>query len=153
LSRSAADEALVRRRLASLAALTRDEQVVVRTRLATEQTWLAAARAVQRPGDEWACAAGEAAPRWGLFGRRPLSEALAAGLGQPVHALGGIGAESADFGFRISDLGFWAGAAAVVAFFFWLEVWLAQLPDTPGRMALVLLVVVAEFAVLAKLGR
>jgi hypothetical protein len=154
LSRSAADEPLVRRRLASLAALTRDEQVTARTRLATEQTWLRAAQAVQRPGDEWVCAAGEQAPRWGPFGRRPLSEALRAGLGQPVNELAGVGAQAdADRAGARAWLGFWAGAAAVVAVFFWLEVRLAQLPDTPGRMALVLLVVVAEFAVLGWWGR
>jgi hypothetical protein len=148
LSHGAGDEPLVRRRLASLAALTRDDQLIVRTRLATEPNWLAAARAVQLPGDEWACAAGQAAPRWGPFGRQPLSAALAARLGGQVHDLAGVAAEPRAGQAGRAWLSFWAGAAALVAFFFWLEVRLSHLPDNPGRMALVLLVVVAEFAVL-----
>jgi hypothetical protein len=45
-------------------------------------------------------------------------------------------------------LSFWAVVAAVVTIFFWLESQLTQLPDTPGRMAWVLLVVAVKFAVL-----
>ncbi|MCC6192122.1 MAG: hypothetical protein IT318_24085 [Anaerolineales bacterium] len=149
LSRGAADEALARRRLASLAALTRDDGLSVSTRLATEPNWLRAARAIRQPGDELVCAAGQTAPRWGLFGRRPLSVVLAAGLGLPVHEITGLAVEPAPGRSRARAwLSFWLGAAAIVAFFFWLDVRLGQLPDNPARMALVALVVVAEFALL-----
>ena len=67
-------EAELRRRLANLAALTRDEGVVVSARPATGEGWLPALRGVWRPGDLIVAHSELRVRLWGLIAR-PLGAA------------------------------------------------------------------------------
>jgi hypothetical protein len=141
----AAGEAWVRRRLARLAALTRDEPVRVTTRLAPGAQWAAAARASLRPGDE----AVLAAPlRPGRAGRR-MGAALAADRRLVVHVLEGLRPAPMVVGAWQQSLGYLAGMGLIVVAFFWAQARLSQLPAGGEQTALLALAVALEFAAMA----
>jgi hypothetical protein len=147
LARDAVGEAALRRRLATLAALTRTDQQLVETCLSTARDWVAAVRAARRPADELACLAGESAFRWGR--RRPLSVTLAATLRLIVHELdAGPLPAPADIHPRAAfstGLGF----VGLILVFLWFQIQAVRLPPTLAHDALLLILVVLEFALLA----
>lgn len=91
LTHDSGTEARARRRLATLAALTRDDGVAVQTRLDLGTHWIPAVAAGQRPGDLVVCHA-EQWVKGGLagLGRRPLAHALASQLQTPVYLCSGF---------------------------------------------------------------
>ena len=88
LTSDAPMEARARRRLATLAALTRDDWVMVQTHLAIGSSWERAVKTVWRPGDLMVCHA-EQSEVGGLW-RRPLAQKLVAALQAPVYLLSGF---------------------------------------------------------------
>ncbi len=89
LSQDAHHAPRARRRLATLAALTRDAAVSVETKLMIGSDWLQAVRLVHRPGDLVVCHAEQRVARWG-FRREPWSQRLRLALNQPVCTLVGF---------------------------------------------------------------
>lgn len=84
-------EAPARRRLTTLAAVTRDEWVNVQTRLVIGSDWCRAVQACWRPGDLVVCQAEHMVPG-GFLGiwRRPLGQRLVNALRAPVYLLTGL---------------------------------------------------------------
>jgi hypothetical protein len=143
LSPSAADEPHARRQLATLAALTRDEQVTVNTALAVETDWVSALRPLQRSGDLAVCHLEQTAPSW--RGAQPLGQALCQSLRIPVHLLEGFYAgDPAKATHPAPPLMFWGGAVVILACAFWLEVQISTLPKNWVEGALMAFAVVAE---------
>jgi hypothetical protein len=147
LARDAAGEAALRRRLATLAALTRTDQLAVDTHLAAEPDWVAAIRAARLPGDELACLPGQSALGWGR--RRALSVALAAALGLVVHELAGVPATIPAVTPRRATLGAGLGFVTLVLIFFWIQVQAGRLPAGPVQAVFLTGLVLAEFALIA----
>jgi len=138
----------VRRRLATLAAITRDDWVSVETHLAFTSDWVRAVLTHHRPGDLVVCPAEQNVRRLGM--RQPLSQALISALDAPVLALSGFFPEmpSALPGFT-ARLARWSILLAIVAGFFWLQVQISQLPDNWLQTALLGLSVLVEFGLIA----
>jgi hypothetical protein len=84
-------DARARRRLTTLAAMTRDDWVTVQTQLVSGTDWKRAARAWWRPSDLIVCHAEHMVPG-GFLGiwRRPLGRDLAVALNAPVYLLTGF---------------------------------------------------------------
>jgi nucleotide-binding universal stress UspA family protein len=82
-------EPRARRRLATLAALMRDDTVNVDTRLEMGSAWVTAIRAIAEKGDIIVCHAEQYVRRWGIR-RQPLSRMLMQRLQTPICELTGF---------------------------------------------------------------
>lgn len=82
-------ESLTRRRLITLAAITRDDWAHVETRLEPEGNWIQIVRHIWEPGDLIVCHAEQALSGWSLK-RKSLAQSLAAALNTPVYVLSGF---------------------------------------------------------------
>jgi hypothetical protein len=143
LSRSAPEEPYARRRLATVAALTRDDWVQVSTALAVEEDWAGALRPLLRSGDLIVCHSEQTAPAW--RGARPLGNALCEILQTPVHLLQGFYAgDPAQPAHPTARFMFWGGSVVILATAFWLQVQISALPKNWAESALMVLSVVAE---------
>ena len=141
-----------RRRLAALAAMTRDDRVAVETRLEFASDWLQVVKSHHRPGDLVICHAEQSVGRWGM--RRPLSQSLTSALNAPVLALSGFYPEmpTPSSGF-VTWLVSWGIPLAIVAGFFWLQVYLDQALQGGVKLVLLCFSIVVEFSLLALLNR
>jgi len=90
LCRDVRDESSLRRRLATLAAVTRDDQVHVEMKLTFDANWLPAVKSLWHPGDLIICHAEQSVSEvWGLR-RKPLAQVLVSTLNAPVCQLSGF---------------------------------------------------------------
>ena len=139
------DEPRARRRLATIAALTRDDWVHVNTALAVEVDWLGAVRSVLAPlgGDLIVCHAEQT--RRGWRGSISLGTELCRALQAPVHLLHGFYAtDEVQPANQPARFLFWGGSAAIVAGAFLVQVQISALPKNWAESALMALSVVAE---------
>ena len=143
VARSPADEPRARRRLATLAALTRDDSIKAGTGLALETDWLGALMPQLCSGDLIVCHAEQKLSSW--RGTLPLGGQLCQALQAPVHLLSGFYAgDPAEPAHRLGRVVFWGGAVAILAVAFWLQVQITALPRNWAESALMALSVVAE---------
>jgi hypothetical protein len=77
------------RRLATLAAFTRDRFVKVETRILHTANWVSALREITQPGDVILCNAEQDIAK-GLFQVQPLSEVLPQSIRSPIYVLSGF---------------------------------------------------------------
>lgn len=148
LSGAAADEAHTRRRLATLAAMTRDDGVRARGQLVPGADWVAAARAVVGPGDVLVCQAEQRRAGWGW--PQPLHRALSAALPVPVQVLSGFCVPAGPVALGpLARIVFWAVAAAIIVGFIFVQGRLSQQLAGGDQTIGLLLSVVVEFSLLA----
>jgi len=132
-------ELLVRRRLATLAALTRDNRIHVDTRCQRAHGWAEAIADAARPGDLIVCPPEQAiVPPWnGTASTRQGQTA--------VHVLPNLRVDPRpDRNRRWMRLAFWPIALAMIAAFFWLQAQIGQSTVGIARTALLSLTVAAE---------
>jgi hypothetical protein len=115
-------ESRARRRLITLAAITRDDQTRVETQVCIEPTTIHAAKAACRAGDMLVCLAGHTVPRR-LRKHLPLEIALVDSLHMPVILLTGIYQELEEKSNRgpLQAVLFWGVTLAILALFTWFE--------------------------------
>ncbi len=156
LAHDSASEAQRRRQLASLAALTRGEGVVVTITLALEPSWLRAVQRLWQPGDLVVCFSGQvAAAGWLGLGRQPLLQALQAALRAPLYQarLSGEAPAARRLAGPLAQALAVLGALAIIAGFFWVQVQVEQLAPGATESWLLLLTVIAEFSVIGLFGK
>ena len=137
-----------RRRLVTIAAITRDDTVHVDIELLPELSWEQAVRRVWQPGDLIVCHS-ELTETGGLIAR-PLAQSLLHSLAAPVYLVSGFYPELLEE--RVSGLvrlGEWIPPAVIMVAFFGLQVRLAQ--ATAGNLQTIALVltVLFEFLLIA----
>lgn len=143
LTTSSSEEPQARRQLASIAALTRDDWVKASTALVVETDWVSALRPQLRGGDVIVCHTEQLLPGW--RGAQPLGRALCQILQTPVHLLEGFYAgDPAQPAHPTAAFVYWAGAIAILALAFWLQVQINALPKNWAENALMVISVVAE---------
>lgn len=128
LTNDALTEARARRRLATLAAVTRDDWVNVQTRLVTGGDWGKGVRGLWRPGDLVVCHAEQMIPD-GFIGMwsKPLGQALVATLNAPVYLLAGFyEALPASTPRRLSQVLSWSIPLLILIGFFMIQVQIEQ---------------------------
>ena len=130
-------ESLIRRRLATLAAITRDNRIQVETRYLPAHSWLEAIQATCWPGD-LIVAPPERALTLQSNGYRSGRKAWLALARAPVHILpDSVFATRPDRGRRLKGFVFWPISLAILAGFFWLQVQIDQ--ATSGSVQIILL--------------
>jgi hypothetical protein len=130
-------ESPVRRRLATLAAITRDNRIRVETRYLPAQNWPEAIQVTCRPGD-LIVSPPERALSLQSNGYRSRRKALSAAVGVPVHVLPDpLFDTRPDRGRRLQRFLFWPVSLAILAGFFWLQVQIDQ--ATSGSVQIILL--------------
>ncbi|MCL4506392.1 MAG: hypothetical protein M1140_10265 [Chloroflexi bacterium] len=87
--RRSEDESAARLRLATLAAMTRDDDVAVSTHIEPTDNWIHVVNSIWQPGDVVICMAEHTAPLH-LGGQNPLWQALEIVLDVPVYVIDGI---------------------------------------------------------------
>lgn len=128
LTHDSLTEARARRRLATLAALTRDDWVAVQTRLAIDAQWAPAVTALWRSGDLVVCHAEQYTPG-GLGGlwRKPLAQTLASVLQAPVYLFSGFyPAQPVPTKKASAQILSWSIPLAILICFFLLQVQITQ---------------------------
>jgi hypothetical protein len=137
-------ESLVRRRLATLAAITRDDRIQADTRYLPVHSWPEAIQATCRPGD-LIVAPPERALALQANGYRSGRKALSALARAPVHVLpDSVFATRPDRGRRLKGFVFWPISLAILAGFFWLQVQIDQASSGSIQIILLTLSVVVE---------
>ena len=143
------NEFRARRRLATLAAITRDNQVQVEFTVMAHSHWVRAVQGIWRPGDLVVCHAEQTAAARG-WRHQPLSQALITALDAPVCILSGfypkLPSERPNWLVQILA---WLPPLAIIVVFFILQVRITQ--GTAGwvQTALLCLSVFAEFGLIA----
>lgn len=85
------EEPQARRRLATLAAVTRDKGTRIETHLEVSHNWLQTVENLRQRGDLIVCHAEQKLPRWGLnLGRQSLAQAIVSKLNHPTYVLSGF---------------------------------------------------------------
>lgn len=141
-------EAAARRRLATIAAITRDDWAQVETRLVVGNDWTRAVRSVYRLNDLIICHA-EQQVATSRFKQQPLSQALLAALNAPVCTLSGfcpnLPPSESSAGPRLLS---WLFPVFILAAFFLLQIRIEQLPRDWAHTALLSLSVIVEYALI-----
>jgi hypothetical protein len=145
-TRQAAEEFRARRRLALIAALTRDRTLRVDSTLALGAGWLEATRSVYEPGDLIVSHA-ELVSRRHLRST-PLAQTLLATVKAPVYVLAGFYPElPQEAPAWLLRLAAWLPPLGLLAVFFAVQARLARSSDWP-QTALLYLSIVAEFVLI-----
>ena len=138
------EEPHLRRKLAMLAALTRDDRISVETRLEFGRNWLRSLKPISKTGDVVICFAEQQIGLW----RKPLSEALEK-TGVPVWTLSGSYPMKNTFSLRpFASILFWGFSIVVLTFFFWLQAQTLRLTVEWAKNTLLYLSVFGEVGLL-----
>jgi hypothetical protein len=138
------EEAQLRRRLITTAAIIRDTIVSADIIIEHGSDWVGKLRNIWEPGDVIACLAGQKVGLW----RRPLDDVLRSSLNAPLYIL------SEDHPVRNSGSAFpaqalsWLGSIAILGGFLWGEVKIVQLPQDWAHTALLYLCILLEIGLI-----
>jgi hypothetical protein len=148
VSRNSQEQYRARRRLALVAAITRDDLVHVDIELALGQGWQQAVRHIQQPGDLVVCH-GEQRLASGL-NRRKLAEVLLNSLDTPVYVISGFYPEPPEEQTHwLAQLGSLLPPAIIIVLFFGLQARLTQVTTGSLQTILFILTVLVEFVLIA----
>jgi hypothetical protein len=137
-------ESPVRRRLATLAAITRDNRIQVDTRYLPTHDWPEAIQVTCRPGD-LIVSPPERTLSFQSNGYRSGRQTHLAVAGTPVHVLPDpLFDTRPDRGRRLKRSFFWPVSLAILAGFFWLQVQIDQATNGSIQIILLSLSVLAE---------
>jgi len=149
LCRDPYGEPRARRRLASLAAMTRDDWAHVETRLALGGDWVRAVQAAYRSGDLVVCHAEQTVSAWRLA-HKPLSQVMLSALNSPVYVLSGFYPEkSPEQPNSMARILSWIIPVTIVAGFLWIQVRIEQLPKDWVYTTLLCISVLVEYILIA----
>jgi len=134
----------LRRRLATLAAITRDNNILVETRLEVGNDWLKAIKNIWQPGDLIICHAEQT----NGIRHRPLSEVLLSTLGAPVCILEGFYSPSRSIAIKTRGLLSWSCSILIIGVFFWLQVAFDRLANDWAQTVLLVISIAVEFGLI-----
>ncbi|HNO31514.1 MAG TPA: hypothetical protein PKI78_06980 [Anaerolineales bacterium] len=123
LSKDAAHEPGVRRRLVTLSALVEDHALFVEARVEIGSSWLNAISPHWRPGDVLVCFSEQHADA----GFQPMHQILKSNLNAPVYVLSGIQLQiDSTRPAWLNSILAWGGSIGLIVAFFWLQSKLMQ---------------------------
>jgi len=144
LTRDYEEEAQLRRKLITMAAVIKDPNVSTEIMIVHGNDWVRQVRKVWRVGDIVACYAGQ---KVGIVGK-PLDQALSSSLDGPIYILSEYQPTRETKRTSASQLFFWLGSSVIISGFLWAEVKITQLPQDWAHNALIYVCIVIELAVL-----
>jgi len=134
------EEPRVRRRLATLAALTRDPRISVDVRLEFGRNWISKMKTVLEEGDLVVCHAEQQTGIW----RQPLELALAQRSIPTLTLKGFIPSMYRSSSTLLRESIFWLVSAAIVVGFFWLQIQALRISEAWAKNTLLGLSVLVE---------
>lgn len=137
------EDSPARRRLATLAALTRDDRIAVDIQVQPDRDWLRVVQRVWHPGD-WAALVADRA-EWG----KTLVSLIAA----PVYVLSGFQIAASRRPRRVPRFVMWTALALTVAGVFIIQALVDRLTSGGARLALLSLSVIVEFGLIGLLNQ
>lgn len=140
LCKDPAYEPSLRRQLVTMSALVADQRISAEAKVEIGTNWVTAVKTNLQEGDLIVCFAEQ---RAGLF-HRPLSQILESNLNTTVYVLSGFQPPERPRSNWSVSLMMWAGFIGIIAFFFWAQVKLTQLPDDWAHTLLLYLSLFAE---------
>ncbi|HEY3342924.1 MAG TPA: hypothetical protein VGK81_12935, partial [Anaerolineae bacterium] len=148
-------ESAVRLRMATMAALIRDEHVNVSTQIVPHASWVTAVRHLWQPGNLVLCCA-EQKVQTLASGKRPLWQVLEFALEAPVFVLAGLYTEPPQLHKSASgvnlQLNHWAMLAAIITAFLVVDAMIAQQVADLSQLTLLLVAGLVELGVIAVWG-
>jgi len=138
------EEAQLRRKLITMAAVIKDPNVSTDILIEHGNDWVGQVRKIWQAGDVVACYAGQ---KVGLL-RKPLDQVLSSSLEATVYILSDYRPIKNPKRRFLSQLFFWLGSLAIVGGFFWVEVKIVQLPQDWTHTSLLYLGTFLEFGLL-----
>jgi len=139
------EEARLRRKLITMAAIIKDPNVSTDILIEHGTDWVKQVRKIWQKGDIVACYAGQ---KVGLL-RKPLDQVLKSSLEATIYILSDYRPIKNPKRTFLSQFFFWSGSLAIVGGFFWVEAKLVQLPQDWAHSALIYVCVLVEFAVIS----
>lgn len=136
----ATQEPSQRRRLATMSAMIKSDQVHAKAEIVPGSDWIEAVRPGLEPGDMLVCVN---EPGAGSM-RKPLRQIIESNLNVPVTILSGLSPEERAHPTWAAQILGWSGSLGILAAFFWLQARLVQMPKDPAYMLLMLLTVPVE---------
>lgn len=125
LSKDAAHEPSVRRRLVTLSAMVEDSTLYVESKVEFGNSWLNAVLPHWHPGDMIVCFAEQPSG----FGNAPLDQILKSKFNATVYVLSGVQMQKENSRLNwLASAVVWAGSIGLILGFFWLQVKLTQPP-------------------------
>jgi hypothetical protein len=144
LCNDALDEPRMRRRLATLAALTRDDRIAIETHLEPGHNWTRKVQGFLREDDMVVCLANHTLGRT----RKLLSQALT-DLGMSVWTLKGLDMNSIQVRHKpLGEFLFWVVSMTIIAGFLWLQVRVLNISEDSAQNTLLYLSVPIEIGFL-----
>jgi hypothetical protein len=125
LCRDQAYEPSLRRQIIALSTMVGDGRLAVESKIEFGGDWLDVVQSNWRNGDVIVCFAEQQVG----FTKRPLSQILESNLGATVYVLSGFYQPVSPRLTWLPSATMWAGALAIIAGFFWVQVKLIQLPQ------------------------
>lgn len=118
------EEALLRRRMITIASMIKDPDISIDILIEEGNDWVGQIKKISEPGGILTCSTGQ---RVG-FGRKPLEQILRTRLGNPVYLLSGNRSNQQIRSAFLSKVYSWSGSLAIIGGFFWVEVKIAGMP-------------------------
>jgi len=138
------EEAQLRRKLITMAAVIKDPNVSTEIMIEHGHDWVRQVRKVWRAGDIVACYAGQ---KVGLM-RKPLDQILRSSLEATIYILSDYQPVRNPKRTFLSQLFFWLGSLGIIGGFFWVEVEIVQLPQNWTHTSLLYLGIFLEIGLL-----
>jgi len=144
LSNDYEEEAQLRRKLITLAAIIKDPYVSTDILIEHGNNWVGQVRKIWQAGDIVACYAGQ---KVGLM-RKPLDQVLRSSLEATIYILSDYQPSTNPNSTFISRASSWIGSLAIIGGFLWAEVKIVQLPQDWAHTALIYACVFVEIALI-----
>jgi hypothetical protein len=138
------EEARLRRRLVTMAAVMRASKVPTQVQMELGHDWVKTVKTAWHPGDSVVCPSEQ---QTGLR-PRPLSQVLASNLRVPIYVLSSSDAPGYVRVGSLSRIISWAGSIGIIYGFFWIQVRIVQLSKDWAHTALFYLSVVIEISLI-----
>ena len=142
LSNDFEEEAQLRRKLITMAAVIKDPNVSTDIMIEHGNDWVRQVKKIWQAGDILACYAGQ---KVGLM-RKSLDQVLRSSLEAPIYILSDYQPARNPNSTFISRASSWLGSLAIIGGFLWAEVKIVQLPQDWAHTALLYFSVVVEIA-------
>jgi hypothetical protein len=138
------EEAQLRRKLITMAAMIKEPNVSTDILIEHGNDWVKQVRKIWQKGDIVACYAGQ---KVGLL-RKPLDQVLKSSLEATIYILSDYRPIKNPKRTFLSQFFFWSGSLAIIGGFFWAEVKIVQMPQDWAHTALIYVCLLMEFALI-----
>ena len=144
-------EHFLRRRLATIAANTRDRSVRVNTKFVPGNNWIQAVKDILQPGDLVVCLEHHKITNWGVV-RRPIDLVISSSLNIPVYIITGIRLDPTSFVVSwVKEVAVWLVAIGIMGIFAWLQILIVQTIQGSESNILLMITVIFELLLIWKL--